>query len=153
MKNYWLVKSEPETYGIDHLRKDGTTAWEGVRNFQARNYMREMRPGDTVLFYHSSCEVPGIYGLAEVSSLPYPDRSQFDAKGHYFEPRATKEKPLWDHVDIAFVRKLEEPITLAALRANKKLTGMKLLQPGSRLSVTPVTGAEYTEIEKLGKAR
>jgi predicted RNA-binding protein with PUA-like domain len=150
-KKYWLIKSEPETYGIDHLKKDGSTAWEGVRNFQARNFIRdEMQSGDGVLFYHSSCAVPGVYGFAKVSSNPYPDKSQFDTKGRYFEPKATIEKPTWYAVDIAFVKKLAEPIPLFALRANKKLSGMKLLQPGSRLSVTPVTKKEFEEIEKLG---
>ncbi len=150
MKRHWLIKSEPETYGIDHLARDKKTAWEGVRNFLARNYMRDqMHIGDTVLFYHSSCKVPGIYGLAKVASAPYPDASQYDKKGHYFEPRATKEKPVWQLVDIAFVRKFPEPVTLPMLRAQKKLGRMALLQPGSRLSITPVTEAEFGVIESL----
>lgn len=151
-ESYWLVKSEPESYGIDHLQKDETTAWEGVRNFLARNYMRDsMQIGDPVLFYHSSCKVPGIYGLAKVASRTYPDASQFDAKGHYFEPRATYEKPVWQLVDIAFVKKFKQPLPLTTLRANKNLKKMKLLEPGSRLSITPVTKEEFEEINRLAQ--
>lgn len=144
--NYWLIKSEPSTYSIDDLKKDKKTAWTGVRNFQARNYMRQMKPGDHVLFYHSSCPVPGIYGIAKVASLPYPDPTQFDTKSDYFEPRATKEKPVWDLVDVAFVKKLKEPISLAALRGNPKLKDMMLLQPGSRLSITLVSENEFNTL-------
>jgi predicted RNA-binding protein with PUA-like domain len=144
--HYWLMKSEPESYGIDHLKADKKTAWTGVRNFQARNYMREMRPGDQVLFYHSSCPVPGVYGIAEVASLPYPDPTQFDPKSPYYDKRATVEKPIWDLVDIAFVKKLEEPVTLPQIRANPKLKSMMILQPGSRLSVTQVAEEHFEEI-------
>jgi predicted RNA-binding protein with PUA-like domain len=114
--NYWLIKSEPETYGIDHLKADKKTAWTGVRNFQARNFMQTMKIGDPVLFYHSSCKVPGVYGIATVASAPYPDPTQFDASSHYYEPRATTQKPVWYLVDVAFVRKLEEPIRLPQIR-------------------------------------
>ncbi len=138
-KKYWLIKSEPETYGIDHLKADKKTAWTGVRNFLARNYMRdEMKEGDQVLFYHSSCKVPGVYGVAKVASTPYPDPTQFDTASDYYEPRATKDKPVWYLVDIAFVQKLKEPVTLTDIRANSKLKAMAILQPGSRLSITPV---------------
>lgn len=143
---YWLMKTEPESYGIDHLQKDKKTAWTGVRNFQARNYMREMKPGDQVLFYHSSCKVPGIYGMAEVASLPYPDATQFDPESRYYDPRATETKPAWDLVDIAFVRKFEEPVTLTDIRANSSLGKMMILQPGSRLSVTPVSPEQFMKI-------
>lgn len=141
--NYWLMKSEPDSYGIAHLKKDKKTAWTGVRNFQARNYMREMRPGDQVLFYHSSCKVPGVYGIAEVSSLLYPDPTQFDPKSPYYDPRATKDKPWWDLVDVKFVKELTHPITLTQLRATPALKSLLILQPGSRLSVTPVTPEEF----------
>lgn len=144
--SYWLMKSEPDSYGIDHLKKDKKTAWSGVRNFQARNYMREMKPGDQVLFYHSSCKVPGVYGLAEVASLPYPDPTQFDPKSPYYDKRATKEKPIWDLVDVAFVKKFNEPITLSDIRANPALEKMIILQPGSRLSVTPVSLEHFEKI-------
>lgn len=143
---FWLMKTEPESYGIDHLKKDKKTPWSGVRNFQARNYMREMRPGDRVLFYHSSCKVPGVYGIAEVASLPYPDPTQFDPKSHYYDPRATEAKPIWDLVDVAFVRKLEEPITLSDIRADSSLQKMMILQPGSRLSVTPIAPEHFERI-------
>ncbi len=144
---YWLMKSEPETYGIDHLQADKKTAWTGVRNFLARNYMRdEMQIGDGVLFYHSSCKVPGVYGVAKVASAPYPDPTQFDKSSDYYEPRATKDKPVWYLVDIAFVKKLKEPVTLTDIRANPKLRAMAILQPGSRLSITPVASEHFAEI-------
>lgn len=149
MKNYWLIKSEPESYGIEHLRKDKKTPWTGVRNFQARNFMQSMHVGDTILFYHSSCSVPGIYGIARVASEPYPDDTQFDPKSPYLDTRATKEKPLWYLVDVSYVKTLKNPLTLSDIRAEKKLANMKLLQPGSRLSVTPVSQTEYVFIEHL----
>ena len=141
---YWLMKSEPESYSIDALKADEKTAWTGVRNFLARNYMRdEMQIGDGVLFYHSSCKVPGVYGIAKVASAPYPDPTQFDPSSDYFEPRATKEKPVWYLVDIAFVKKLKVPVTLTDIRANSKLRTMALLQPGSRLSITPIASEHF----------
>lgn len=149
MKKYWLMKSEPESYGIGHLKKDKKTAWTGVRNFQARNHMREMKPGDGILFYHSSCAEPGVYGLAEVASAPYPDPTQFDADGHYFDKRATKEKPLWELVDIHFVKELKRPVLIDELRADPKTRDMVMLQRGSRLSVTPVTDEEYARVLEL----
>lgn len=141
------MKSEPESYGIDHLRADKRTAWTGVRNFQARNYMREMRPDDPVLYYHSNCAVPGIFGIAKVASLPYSDPTQFDPKSRYYDPRATAEKPIWDLVDVQFVKKLKEPIPLTQLRDNPKFSAMMILQPGSRLSVTPVSEEHFKLIE------
>lgn len=146
---YWLVKSEPESYGIEHLKKDKQTPWTGVRNFTARNYLREMRPGDKVLFYHSSCAVPGVYGLAEVASLSYPDPTQFDPNSPYYDKRATKEKPLWDLVDIKYVKTLERPVTLSEIRKNKKLQGMQILAKGNRLSVITITKVEYEEILRI----
>lgn len=146
-KKYWLMKSEPESYSVDHLKADGKTAWTGVRNFLARNYMRdEMQVGDGVLFYHSSCKVPGVYGIAKVASAPYPDPTQFDPSSDYFEPRATTEKPVWYLVDIAFASKLKEPITLTDIRANAKLRAMAILAPGTRLSITPVSPEHFTAI-------
>lgn len=144
--HYWLMKSEPESYSIDTLKEDKVTAWSGVRNFQARNFIREMRPGDGVLFYHSSCKVPGVYGTAKVASAPYPDPTQYDSASHYYEPRATKEKSMWDVVDVAFVKKLKEPVTLSDMRADSKLRAMIVLQPGSRLSVTPVAPEHFAYI-------
>lgn len=143
-KKYWLMKSEPESYSIDALKTEKKTAWSGVRNFQARNYMRdEMQIGDGVLFYHSSCKVPGVYGVAKVASAPYPDPTQFDSTSHYLEPRATKEKPVWCLVDIVFVKKLKEPVTLTDIRANPRLRSMAILAPGSRLSITPVSSEHF----------
>jgi predicted RNA-binding protein with PUA-like domain len=150
MKQYWLMKSEPVSYSIDHLQKDKKTPWTGVRNFLARNYMqKEMHIGDEILFYHSSCAVPGVYGIAKVASAPYPDASQYDKKGHYFEPRATIEKPVWYLVDIAFVTKAKKPLPLTTMREAKALSQMKLLQPGSRLSITPVTKNEFDTVVTL----
>lgn len=145
-KKYWLMKSEPESYSIDALEKDKKTPWSGVRNFQARNYMREMNPGDGVLFYHSSCKVPGVYGIAKVASAPYPDPTQYDSASHYYEPKATKEKSMWDVVDVAFVKKLKEPVTLSDMREEAKLRAMIVLQQGSRLSVTPVASEHFKYI-------
>ncbi len=144
------MKSEPDTFGIEHLAKAGTEPWSGVRNFQARNYMRDsMRVGDTVLFYHSSCKVPGIYGIATVASLPYPDPTQFDKKSEYIDIRATREKPIWYLVDVSYVKTLERPLTLAEIRTNKDLATMMILEPGSRLSITPVSVGEYSVIKNL----
>jgi predicted RNA-binding protein with PUA-like domain len=147
-KRYWLMKTEPSAFGIDDLARVRREPWSGVRNFQARNYMRdEMQVGDTVPFYHSSCPQPGIYGLAKVASKAYPDPTQFDKKGHYFEPRATVAKPVWYLVDVAFVRKLKTPLLLSDLKKNTKLHTMLIFRPGSRLSITPVTAKEFEEIQ------
>lgn len=149
-KRYWLMKSEPESYGITHLRADTKTPWSGVRNFQARNFMRDdMQVGDAVLFYHSNCKEPGVYGLAKVASKPYPDETQFDARSPYFEKRATKETPVWFLVDVAFVKELKRPVLLPQLRADARTCGMQMLRPGSRLSITPVTEGEYEAVLDL----
>lgn len=143
---YWLMKSEPTEYSIDQLEKDGKSSWFGVRNYQARNFMsKEMSDGDQVLFYHSNCKVPGVVGIAKVVGLAHPDETQF-SEGKYFEPRATREKPVWFCVDVAFVQKLAKTYSLQEIRENSKLSGMKLLQKGSRLSITPVTREEFEEI-------
>lgn len=146
-RQYWLVKSEPESYGIEHLKKDKVTPWTGVRNFQARNFMQSMRRGDAILFYHSSCKVPGVYGIAQVASTPYPDETQFDPRSPYFDARASKAKPLWYLVDIAYVGTFKHPVTLSDIRSDKALLTMKLLQKGSRLSVMPVSQREYERIK------
>lgn len=150
--NYWLMKSEPDTFGIEHLRKVKKEPWTGVRNFQARNYMKnDMRVGDVVLFYHSSCKIPGVYGLAKVASKPYPDPTQFDKQSEYVDLRSTKENPLWWLVDVEYVSTLENPVPLSTLRATKALSTMKILEPGSRLSITPVTEKEYNIILSLAE--
>jgi predicted RNA-binding protein with PUA-like domain len=146
-QKHWLVKSEPTSYSIDHLKKDKKTAWTGVRNYTARNFMRDgMQLGDPVLFYHSSCPVPGVYGVAKVASASYPDPTQFDPASSYYEPRATKEKPVWYLVDIAFVKKLDEPVTLEQIRNDPKLKDMEILKRGSRLSVTGVSKEDFAMI-------
>ena len=145
---HWLMKSEPDAFSIDDLRRLKRDAWSGVRNYQARNFMREMEVGDPVLFYHSSCEPPGIAGLAKVAAKAHPDATQFDPKSPYFDPKATKAKPIWECVDVAFVRKSKRLIPLDELRAMKPLKDMVLLRRGSRLSVQPVTKAEFDVIMK-----
>lgn len=151
---HWLMKSEPDEFSIDDLARapKKTTAWFGVRNYTARNFMRDdMRIGDDVLFYHSSCEVPGIAGLAKVASKPYPDESQFDSKGEYFDPKATRESPRWTLVDVKLVKKTRL-LPLEEMRQYKELAGMLTLRRGNRLSITPVTDAEWKFIAgKLGR--
>jgi predicted RNA-binding protein with PUA-like domain len=148
-KKYWLMKSEPEVFSIDHLSRDKTTWWEGVRNYQARNFMmNDMNPGDEVLFYHSNGEPPCIAGFARVAAKAQPDQSQFDRKSEYFDKTASTEKPRWFCVQIEFIKKLKEPLSLEQIKKIKGLAGMVLLQKGSRLSVQPVTAAEFELIKK-----
>ena len=145
---YWLMKSEPDECSIDHAlaAPDRITPWSGVRNYQARNFMlKEMQVGDGVLFYHSSCPEPGIAGLAEVASAPYPDSTQFDAKSDYYDPQSKKDSPRWFNVDVRALRKIRL-IPLPELRKQKALKKMVTLRPGNRLSITPVTAAEWNHI-------
>ena len=143
----WLMKSEPDCFSIDHLKKAGTEPWTGVRNYQARNFMRQMQPGDRVFFYHSSTAVPGIAGLGVVATAPYPDPTQFLKKSHYYDPKATREQPRWDMVDVRFERKFKNVLALSTLKANEdRLEGLGVLQRGSRLSVMPVTAAQAREL-------
>jgi predicted RNA-binding protein with PUA-like domain len=148
---YWLIKSEPDAYGIDDLARDGKTPWTGVRNYQARNFMRDqMRPGDRAFYYHSNCEAPGIVGIAEVASTPHPDETQFDRRSKYYDPAATREAPRWLLVDFKFVKKTK-PIPLDELRRHKALAHMRVLARGNRLSITPVDPAEWEYILVLMK--
>ncbi len=148
--HYWLMKTEPDAFSIDDLARVGTEPWSGVRNYQARNFMRDgMAVGDGVLFYHSSCAEPGVVGIAEVASTAYPDPTQFDRKSPYFDPKATRAEPRWMLVDVRFVRKLKRTITLAELREAPRLEGLGLLQRGSRLSVMPVTRGQWSAILAL----
>jgi len=152
---YWLMKSEPDELSFDDvLAAPGrTTSWFGVRNYQARNFMRDaMQVGDGVLFYHSSCAVPGIAGIAEVASGPYPDASQFDPASPYHDPKATREQPRWISLDVRATREIAF-LPLTELRSMPELEGMVLLQKGSRLSVSPVTPGEWKAILKRVKAR
>jgi predicted RNA-binding protein with PUA-like domain len=140
---YWLMKSEPSEYSIDDLARDGSVAWFGVRNYQARNFMRDqMKVGDGVLFYHSSCAEPGIAGLAEVSRLAYPDETQFETGGKYFDPKATRENPRWFNVEVRFVEKTRL-LSIAELRGYPELANMRILAKGNRLSITPVDPDEW----------
>ncbi|MCY4744197.1 EVE domain-containing protein [Pelomonas sp. UHG3] len=144
--NYWLMKSEPDEASIDDLRRAGTLPWTGVRNYQARNFMRDaMRIGDGVLFYHSSCAEPGIAGLAEVCSAAYPDATQFDPASPYFDPKSKPEAPRWVHVDVRW-RETTRLLSLKAMREAPELASMGVLQRGSRLSITPVTPAEWQAV-------
>lgn len=147
------MKSEPDVFSFSDLKKrpKKTEPWNGVRNYQARNFMRdEMKIGDLVLFYHSSCEVPGVAGIAKVSSSPYPDETQFDKKSEYFDPKATKEVPRWFLVDVTFEEDLNH-VSLEEIRGQEKLKDMRLLQRGNRLSILPVTKEEFQFIKKMGK--
>jgi len=145
---YWLMKSEPAEFSIDDLARAGHVAWFGVRNYQARNFMRDqMRVGDGVLFYHSTCTAPGIAGLAEVSTLAYPDASQFDAGGKYFDPRATPENPRWFNVEVKYV-KHTRLLPIGELRGYPELATMRILAKGNRLSITPVDPDEWNFILK-----
>lgn len=147
------MKSEPSEYSINDLARDKRAPWYGVRNYQARNFMRdEMQPGDRVLFYHSSCPEPGAAGIAEVVGAPYPDATQFDPKSDYYDPKASKENPRWMLVDVKFVEKFKTVLSLAALRREKALSGLIILRPGNRLSVTPVAKDEYETIVRLATA-
>lgn len=146
--NYWLMKSEPAEASILDLQRAGTLPWTGVRNYQARNFMRDdMRVGDGVLFYHSSCPEPGIAGLAEVCSTAYPDATQFDPESHYFDPKSRPEAPRWLHVDVRW-RETTRLLSLKEMREAPELASMQVLQRGNRLSITPVTPAEWQAVLK-----
>lgn len=145
--NYWLMKSEPSVFSIDDLKRVGTEPWDGVRNYQARNMMRDdMKKGDLAFFYHSSCEVPGIAGIMQIACAGYPDASAFDPDNPHFDPKSDPERPRWYLVDVRFKRKLKHVITLEQLRRQAPLARMKLLQRGNRLSIMPVTRKEWETI-------
>lgn len=149
---YWLMKNEPEDFSIDDLMAapEQITTWDGVRNYQVRNFMRdEMNPGDMAFFYHSNCAVPGIVGTMEIVSEAYPDHTAFDPSAKYYDPKSDPENPRWLMVDVQFRRKLENMVSLADLRAEKSLVEMRVLQRGNRLSVTPVTLAQWNRILEM----
>ena len=151
-KRYWLMKCEPSAYSISDLARDGETSWEGVRNFQARNFMRDdMALGDPVLFYASNADPSGVSGLATIAKTSYPDHFAWK-KGHkYFDARSTKAAPTWFMVDVGFVEEFAATVPLATLKATKGLDDMKVVQKGSRLSVQPVTKKEYDIVVRLGR--
>ena len=148
--NYWLIKSEPSSFSIDDLKasKNRITAWDGVRNFQARNYMREMKKGDQAFLYHSSCDVPGIAGIVVIAKEAYPDPTAFDPKHHHYDADSDRDNPRWLMVDVKFVEKIDPVISLEQLKAHStgKLKDMIVLKRGNRLSITPVTKSEWTFI-------
>lgn len=153
--NYWLLKSEPSVFSIDDLEKSPkkTTAWDGIRNYQARNFMRDgMKKGDRAIFYHSSADPAAAVGIVEITKEAYPDPTQFDPKDDHFDPKSDPSDPTWLLVDVKLIRKFERPLTLAELKKAKGLEKMELLRKGSRLSVQPVTAAEWATIEKISAA-
>lgn len=153
-KKYWLMKCEPAAYAIDDLERDGTTTWEGVRNFQARNYLRdEMKKGDGVLFYASNAEPSGVAGLAEVAREAYPDPYAFQEGHEYHDPKSDPADPTWYMVDIRFVEKFPGIVPLATLKETPGLEKMVVTQKGSRLSVQPVTKEEFEIVRRLGRKR
>jgi predicted RNA-binding protein with PUA-like domain len=151
MKKFWLIKSEADCYSIDDLKKDKKTSWSGVRNYQARNFMKEMSLGDEALFYHSSAEPMGIVGVAKVVKTAHADLTAFDPKSEYYEPKATKEKPIWELVDFCFSEKFNRVVSLGEIKANPKLAGISVAARGNRLSVMPISETHFHIIQNLGK--
>ena len=152
---YWLMKSEPDVFGIEHLAKapKRTASWDGVRNYQVRNLLRdEIKLGDLALFYHSSCPQPGVAGVMEVSSAAHPDLTQFDRKSEYHDPKATRENPRWYAVDVTFKERFKNTVLLQELRDSAALRTLQILRRGNRLSITPVTSAEWNAVLKLAHA-
>ena len=147
---YWLMKSEPDVFSIDDLKREKKTSWENVRNYQARNYMTQgMKLGDRALYYHSNAEPSGVAGVCEIVTLALPDPTQFDPKSEYYDEGATREAPRWFMVEVGFVEKFDEVISLDALKANPALDGMLVLQKGTRLSITPVTHAHFDAVRAM----
>jgi len=150
---YWLMKTEPTVFSFEDLKKRlrSTDHWEGVRNYQARNYMKdEMKKGDKVLFYHSNCEEPGVVGIAEITREAYPDHFSWDGRSRYYDPKSTPENPRWFMVNVTWKKAFRRTITLKDLKADPKLKGMKVLQKGQRLSVMPVTREEFEIVSVMG---
>lgn len=150
---YWLIKSEPGAYSIDDLKRERRTAWEGVRNYQARNFMRQMAVGDLALFYHSSTEPVGAVGVAKVVAPAHADETQFNTKDSHYDPKATRQKPIWECVDVAFVERFAEPVPLRAIKADPALRGIMVAKPGTRLSVQPLSKAHFERIRRAGAAK
>lgn len=149
---YWLMKSEPDAFSIDDLQRLGFTDWDGVRNFQARNFMRdEMQVGDLVIFYHSNAKPPGAAGICRVCKNAHPDYTATDKNSPYFDPKASEENPIWMMVEVEFVEKFPELVSLPEIKKEPRLSNMKILQKGSRLSITPLEKAEFELLVKLGQ--
>lgn len=153
MRRHWLMKTEPAVYSIDDLEREGVGTWEGVRNYQARNFMRAMREGELVLVYHSNARPSGVAGLARVAREAYPDPFQFDAHSDYYDPRSREDDPRWSAVDVAFVEKLPAFVSLSAMKAEADLGGMEVVRKGSRLSVHPVSAEHFARVLRLGRAK
>lgn len=154
MKNYWLIKSEESCYSIDDIARDNKTAWSGIRNYQARNFMtNEMKIGDEALFYHSNGKPSGAVGIVKVMSKPYPDPTQFDKKDEHFDPKACKDKPIWYVVDMQFVKKFKRPVMLPEIKIDPSLKGIPVTQKGNRLSVQPVSKTHFERIVELGNTK
>lgn len=148
------MKSEPESYSIDDLAKDKRTSWDGVRNYQARNFMRDdMKVGDEVLIYHSSADPPGVAGLARVCKMAHPDLTALDPKDHHYDPKSTREEPIWTMVDVEFVEKFGTFVPLESLKSSKALDGLLVIKRGSRLSIQPVDKAHFDIIVKMGRKK
>jgi predicted RNA-binding protein with PUA-like domain len=147
---YWIMKSEPDVFSIKDLEKKKTQCWDGVRNYQARNFMKEMKLGDKVLFYHSSSQVVGVAGTATVSKLAYPDHTQFDHESDYYDPKATLESPRWYMVDVKHEKTFQSIVTLEMIRNNEMLSDLLILRKGNRLSITPCEKKEFEIIQKMG---
>ncbi len=153
-KRYWLMKSEPETYSIDDLERDGTTPWEGIRNYQARNYMRDdMKVGDGVLFYHSNAKPPGAIGIGKVTRTAYPDHFAFDKKSNYYDAKSDPENPRWVMVDVSYVSTFKRIVSLAELKEIPELSEMLVIRKGMRLSVQPVEKDDFALVKKLGNRK
>jgi predicted RNA-binding protein with PUA-like domain len=153
MSNYWLMKSEPDVYSIDHLARSSPGAWDGVRSYQARNHMRAMRVGELVLFYHSSVDPPGVAGIARVCKEAYPDHTQFEPRHDHYDPGSKRDDPRWSMVDVEFVEKFAELVTLAQLKSDATLEGMLATRKGMRLSVQPVSAAHFRRILRMARAK
>lgn len=151
MKSYWLLKSEPDAFSLDDLKRDGTAPWDGVRNYQARNFLSAMKVGDLAFFYHSRIDPPGIVGICKVVAAAAPDPLAWDPKSKYFDPKATPENPRWVQVKVEFVEEFQRLVSLHELKATPKLEEMRVTQKGSRLSVQPVTAAEWKIVCGLGR--
>ena len=148
---YWLMKSEPDAYGIDHLRQEGTTLWDGIRNYQARNFMRTMQPGDQAFFYHSNCKPPGIVGLMEVTETQLVDPTQFDPKAKYYDPKSSPEKPRWDCAKLRYLGQFQAMLSLDQLRHLYDAEQLPVIKRGNRLSILPVPAETAADLlERLG---